>query len=595
VCSYAELDARAAGLAHRLRELGAGPDERVALLVGRNADLPAAVLGVLRAGAAYLPIDPATPARRVGEILADAGAVALVTDAARLAGLDRPPSPPTVVLDRADPLPARQDPGEGPGHSPDNLAYVIYTSGTTGTPKGVMVEHHSVVDFVDAIREAYRITAADRVLQFASLAFDVSVFDIFAALTSGATLVIVDDDTRRDPGRLAAALREHRVTVAELPPAILPMLDPADLPDLRLLSLGGEPFAGSLAAPWTARGVSVFNGYGPTETTVAVTLAECPGEWPDNPPIGRPMANHQALVLDAAGQPSPIGVAGELCIAGPGVARGYLGRPGLTAERFVRNPYGDESRERMYRTGDLARWRPDGALEFLGRVDRQLKVRGYRVEPQEIEAVLADYPGVRAVVVEPYDRPEQERELAAYLQVDGADEPGVSQLRAFLAERLPPYLVPAYYVTLPELPRTRTGKIDRAALPAPGGERPNLGSAYEAPRDEIEKVLAEEIFAPLLEVSNVGVLDNFFELGGSSLAATRLLARITSTFGVRVDLADFFDEPTIAGAAEQVRRGRVDNRPEDRMRRLLERIEDLSDEEAGQFLELLGENPARQP
>jgi amino acid adenylation domain-containing protein len=604
VRSYAELGRRAGGLARRLRELGAGPDERVALLVDRNADLPAAVLGVLGAGAAYVPIDPTTPPRRVSGILDDAGVVALVADATGLAaGFEGPPPLPTVVLDGPEGWPAWQPDGWPAGRPdagrplavPGNLAYVIYTSGTTGTPKGVMVEHRSVVDFVEAIRKAYEITEADRVAQFASLAFDVSVFDIFSALASGATVVVLDDRARRNPDRLVAALREHRVTVAELPPALVPMLDPADLPDLRLLSLGGEPFAGSLAARWTARGVTVFNGYGPTETTVAVTLARCPGQWPDNPPIGRPMAGHQALVLDPAGQPSPVGVAGELCIAGPGVARGYLGRPGLTAERFVRNPYGGGSTERMYRTGDLARWRADGTLELLGRLDRQLKVRGYRVEPQEIEAALATCPEVRAVVVEPYERPGQERELVAYLQLDGTGEPEVSRLRAFLAARLPPYMVPAYYVALPQLPRTPTGKIDRAALPAPGGDRPNLGSAYQAPRDGTEKVLAEEIFAPLLGVSNVGILDNFFELGGSSLAATRLLAQVTSRFGVRVDLADFFDEPTVAGVAEQVRRGRVDDRPEDRMRGLLERIEDLSDEEAEQFLELFGEDPTRQP
>jgi amino acid adenylation domain-containing protein len=597
--SYGELRQLSGELADRLRAGGVTPGDRVGLRVDRSEWLPIAVLAILRAGAAYVPVDPDWPDDRIRTVLDEAGAVLLVSAGSGLPALPElgrpvldPAAPAGDPATPGDPAAARDDAGSGDGAAgPGDLAYVLFTSGSTGRPKGVMVEHRSVVTFVHSIVDAYGITPADRLVQFALPTFDVSVFDLFATLCTGAELVIAGTDECRDPEALQRLLATARVTVAELPPALVPSLDPAALPDLRLLSLGGEPFPGALVDAWAVGGRRVVNGYGPSEATVAVTLGECVAGGPANPPIGRPMPGHRAYVLDEGLRPVPVGVPGELYVAGPQLARGYLGRPDLTAERFRSHPAAADPDARMYRTGDLVRWRPDRQLEFLGRVDRQVKIRGFRIELAEVEGVLAAHPDVRAAVVETVGAEGGPQQLAAYLELPEGVDLTVSAVRSFLADRLPGYMIPAHVVRLDVLPTTATGKVDRAALPVPSDERPELDQGYRPPATEVEHRLATEVFGELLGLSGVGADDDFFELGGSSLQATQLVARVRSGLGADIRLADFFVRPTVAAVAKLVEKAGARSTKTD-LDQMLDRLDDLSDDEAADYLSLLRDSGA---
>ncbi|WP_052680584.1 non-ribosomal peptide synthetase [Streptomyces sp. NRRL F-4428] len=578
---YAALDRWSEAIAHRLRDRGVGHGDPVAVCVARGPAAVAGVLGVLKAGAHYIPVDPAAPAERTRTVLADAKVRhALVDESAQL-------PVPLELVNTGTAAPVREVPSLALSSTPADLAYVLYTSGSSGTPKGVMIEHRSVTHFSRTIAKAYEIKAEDRVLQFAPLTFDVSVFEIFTTLLAGGSLVIATDDERRDPALLQARMREDAVTVAELPPALLPLLDQAALPDLRLVSVGGEAFPGRLVAEWTAGERRFVNGYGPTEATVAVTLMDCTGSYDRNPPIGRPMPGHQAFVLDERLRPVPPGVPGELCVAGPGVARGYLGRPDLTAERFADNPYADgPETARLYRTGDLVRWLPGGNLDFLGRTDRQLKVRGHRIEPGEVEAVLTGHPSVQQAVVVAQPAAGGERMLAAYVTVEqvGAYASEVADaegLRAYTAVRLPGYMVPVV-VVLDELPLTPHGKVDTAALPLPTEQSAQGGTP---PRDAVEEQICRDILTPLLEWQNPDVEGDFFALGGSSLQATIVVSRVRALFGIDIALADFFGRPTVAGLADLVRAAKAEAAGEqDRLLAVFEQIENMSDEEAAALL-----------
>uniref|UniRef100_A0AAU1IA58 Amino acid adenylation domain-containing protein n=1 Tax=Streptomyces sp. NBC_00180 TaxID=2903632 RepID=A0AAU1IA58_9ACTN len=583
---YAALDRWSEAIAHRLRDRGVRHGDPVAVCLGRGPAAVAALLGILKSGAHYVPVDPAAPAERTRTVLADAGVRhALVDDAAQL-------PVPLQLVPAGSAAPVREVPSLTPTSSPADLAYVLYTSGSSGTPKGVMIEHRSVIHFSRAIARAYEIGAGDRVLHFAPLTFDVSVFEVFTTLLAGAELVIATDDERQDPALLQARLRDDAVTVAELPPALLPLLDPARLPDLRLVSVGGEAFPGKLVAEWTAGERRFVNGYGPTEATVAVTLMDCTGAYDRTPPIGRPMPGHQAFVLDERLRPVPPGVPAELCVAGPGIARGYLGRPDLTAERFVTNPYADgPETERLYRTGDLVRWLPGGNLEFLGRTDRQLKLRGHRIEPGEVEAVLVGHPSVQQAVAVAQPTAGGERMLVAYVTVEqvGAYASEVADaegLRAYAAARLPGYMVPVV-VVLDELPLTPHGKVDTAALPLPV----NLAAGGTAPRDAIEEQICRDILTPLLEWPAPDVEGDFFALGGSSLQATIVVSRVRAVFGIDIALADFFGRPTVAGLADLVRTAQTEAAGEqDRLLAVFDQIENMSDDEAAALLSSL-QNP----
>ncbi|RCV59894.1 non-ribosomal peptide synthetase [Marinitenerispora sediminis] len=535
--SYAELRDRVDRLAVVLVESGITRGAFVGVCVHRGAESVVAPLAVMRAGGVYLPLDPAHPRRRLEYMLADSGARLLLAQG-RL--LDAPPEGVRrIPVERADDTaarPVRADLG------PDDAAYLIYTSGSTGRPKGVVVPHRGVADLARTQRERMRVRPDSRVLQFASPGFDAAVFELCMALLNGAALVVPPRE-RLLGDALARTLREHRVTHAVLPPAVLPGLPGADLPDLGTMMVAGEACPGELADTWS-RGRVLLNGYGPTETTVCATMS-APLSGGGTPPLGRAVDGTAVYVLDAGLRPVGPGGVGELYVGGAGLARGYWRRPGLTAERFVADPFGPPG-ARMYRTGDRARVRPDGEPEFAGRTDQQVKLRGHRIEPGEVEAALTALPGVRhAAVVLREDRPGRPR-LVAYVVPSPGAGLAPAGVRAALGRTLPGYMVPSAAVLLDALPTTVNGKIDRAALPAPEAAAP--AEPHSAPRDATEHAIAEE-FAAALGVPRVGIHADFFELGGDSILAARVLSRIEARLGAAADRRALFAHPTVAGLA----------------------------------------------
>ncbi|QMU70574.1 non-ribosomal peptide synthase/polyketide synthase [Streptacidiphilus sp. P02-A3a] len=530
--TYRELASRVDLLAGHLVRLGAGPDRTVALVLPRSLELIAAELAVARAGAAFLPVDPAYPAERRALMLTDAAPAVTLDDLAQVRRLLE-----GTGTDAAPPAPAV---------GPDHTAYVIYTSGSTGTPKGVAVTHRGIGGFTGAAIERYAVRPGDRVLQFSSPSFDASVLELFISVLSGATLVVPPDGPWLGE-ELAAVLEQHRITHSLIPPAALATLPApaAGAPDpLRTLIVGAEACPAGLVDRW-APGRRMINSYGPTEATIVATWTGPLSAGSGTPTIGSALPHTQVYVLDAAMRPLPPGADGELFIGGDGVARGYLNRAGLTAARFVADPFGPPG-ARLYRTGDRARWTADGTLEFLGRLDRQVKLRGFRIEPGEIEAALRQHPDVgEAVVVVREDEPGRER-LVGYVTPAAPERvPDPAALRAAAAEALPAHLVPSVVVVLDALPLTAQHKIDRRALPAP--VRPAAPERTE-PLTARERALAG-IWAEVLGADAVGATDDFFDLGGDSILAARILARIRAELGVRITLRDVFTARSVAGLA----------------------------------------------
>ncbi|HEY4575449.1 MAG TPA: amino acid adenylation domain-containing protein, partial [Thermoanaerobaculia bacterium] len=518
--TYAELNARANRLAHHLRRLGVGPESLVAVCLERTLDLPAALLGVLKAGGAYVPLDPTYPAERLAWVLADSRARVVLTQSslqAALPGLgDR-----TMALDRAD-LSGESAANPQPLGGPESLAYVIYTSGSTGRPKGVAVRQRGAVNFLASMAERPGLAADDVLLAVTTIAFDISVLELFLPLSQGARVELVGREVAADGFRLQERLAASGATVLQATPATWRLLLAAGwpgTPGLKALC-GGEALPPELARELLARTRELWNVYGPTETTVwsaahRLTAADAAGPQPV--PLGRCVANTEIYLLgrfEEGLEPVPAGAAGELYIGGEGLARGYLGRPELTAERFVPDPFAGRPGARLYRTGDLVRRRSrDGALEYLGRVDHQVKIRGFRIELGEIEAVLSAQPAVRECAVVVREDVPGDKRLVAYLALD-TGLTGLEAVQSALRRQLPQYMVPSAFVMLPALPLTPNGKVNRRALPAPDGERHEVESSRE--RSPVEELLAG-IWADLLGVARVEVRESFFELGGHSL------------------------------------------------------------------------------
>jgi amino acid adenylation domain-containing protein len=563
--TYQELNDAADRLARHLRGLGVGPESAVGILLEPSAQLPVAILGVLKAGGAYLALDPQYPPDRVGFLLSDARTPVLITTKG-LAPLAAGGSPThTVLLGDADPLPIGADDPTG-CPEPASAAYVVYTSGSTGQPKGVVIEHRSLVTFAREVAERLQLGAGDRFLQFASPGFDVLAEELFPIWLAGGA-VVIPPPAAVGPGLdLTELIEKERLTVIELPAAYwhewVRQIDRVgrQLPaSLRLVIVGAERVLPERIAMWQRLGVPLMHVYGISETTVSSTFFRLPRNAPAadlrHLPIGTALPSADLQVLDTDLRPVPVGALGELYIGGIGVGRGYLARPGLTAQRFVANPDPSHPGERVYRTGDLVRQRSDGNLEFHSRVDTQIKIRGLRVEPAEIESAVCRHPQVAQAVVAVHEPNPGDRRLVAYLVPQARTRPNITDLRRFLGRELPPYLVPSAFVQLDALPLTENGKVDHDRLPAPGDERPELVEELVLPTTPLEQQLAD-VVAAVLGVTLVGANDNFFELGGDSILAIQVVAR-AQELGITLSPLDLFEHPTIALLAQAAAAGKT--------------------------------------
>ena len=551
--SYRELNEQANRLAHHLIARGVGPDVLVALCLNRSSELIVALLAILKAGGAYVPLDPDYPKERLSFMLED-GRVSIVITTSALSPALPELSAERVLLYQAESF--RVYPSANPLQraGTDNLAYVIYTSGSTGTPKGVTISHRGVIRLVKNTNYA-DFNSTDIFLQFAPVSFDASTFEIWGALLNGARLVIIPSH-RAALEDLADTLIRERVTTLWLTASLFHLMVDQHLDaliQLRQLLAGGDVLSVAHVEKFLAATPAclLINGYGPTENTTFTCCYSIPQDakiaW--SVPIGRPIANTQVYILDPHLNPVPIGIPGELHIGGAGLARGYLNRPELTTEKFIANPFSDEPGARVYKTGDLARYLPDGNIEFLGRLDTQVKVRGFRIELGEIETVLNQHPGVKVCAVLAREDAPGDKRLVAYVVGHKAPAPG--ELRNFLREKLPEYMLPTSFIMLDHLPLTPNGKLDRKALPTPEDSRPDLDALYVAPRTPTEETLAV-IWAEVLKLENIGIHDNFFDLGGHSLLATQVISRIRKTFNIQLPLRSLFEMPTVEALSAEV-------------------------------------------
>ncbi|MCU1267649.1 MAG: amino acid adenylation domain protein [Acidobacteria bacterium] len=549
--TYDELNTRANKLARYLQRLGVGPEQRVGICLPRSRDMIVAVLATLKAGGAYVPLDPVYPLARLAFTLEDADACLLLTND-ELAGTLPETKARKLSLDSERTLIEQEDAANAPSQvRPENLAYVIYTSGSTGMPKGVAIEHRSTVAFLFWALATFTEAELAGVLLSTSLCFDLSVFEMFAPLCMGGKVILVENALQL-PGLLSGEV----TLVNTVASAMTELVRINGIPNsVRTVCLAGEPLLKSLVEGIYAQSQvrQVLNLYGPSEDTTYSTYVRLAPDLVDEPSIGCPVANTSAYVLDAHLQPVPVGVPGELHLSGAGLARGYLQRPDLTAEKFVPDPFNSNAGARMYKTGDLARYQTDGTIQFLGRLDHQVKLRGYRIELGEIEAALREHPATKDTVVIVRDSPNGNRELIAY--VAAADKSDlVAELRGLLKTKLPDYMVPGYFVVLDVLPLTPNGKIDRRALPSPDRTRPEFLPSRSAPRNQVEEQLAA-IWKDVIELDQVGVNDDFFEVGGHSLLAVRLLAEIEKAFGQKIPLVSLFRHTTIESLAQLLSNG----------------------------------------
>ncbi|MFI5757224.1 amino acid adenylation domain-containing protein [Streptomyces sp. NPDC051569] len=567
--TYAELDGRANLLAHTLAEAGIGAESLVAVCVERSADLVVALLAVLKRGAAFVPLEPSLPAERVAVITGDARVAAVVVQQSRTDRLDDLGVP-------LIPVPAEGSAPNAPqtAVTPNQAAYVYYTSGSTGTPKGTVIDHLCAAGRLEWLGRRYGLQPGDRVIHKTPLIFDVAIWEIFGPLSAGATVLMADPGAESDVVHLSRLLSTERTVFAHFVPSMLKaylnLAPEVDCPDLRWVQLSGEAAGTRLLEQFSERfGAELHNLYGQTETSEVAGWEGRSYDGQGGLPIGRQIGIYRLFVLDEALRPVPHGVPGELCVSGTGgLARGYLGRPGLTAERFVPHPYPVDAGERLYRTGDLVTVDGDGQIHYLGRVDDQVKIRGCRVETGEVEAVLAGHPAVRECAVTVFKGEEGDNQLAAYVVGDAWD---VESLAAHAEAKLPGFMLPAVYIPLDELPHTPSGKLDRLRLPAPTLEDLQARVSDDAPQNSLEEQVAV-LWQEVLGVEKIGRTDSFFSVGGNSLKSLQLLNRVNSTFGVQVAVREFFATPTIEGVAAGVEKA------------LTELVAGLTDEEAARLL-----------
>ena len=576
--TYADLDSGAESVAAWLRNQGIAGERLVGICADRSIAMIVAILGVLKAGGAYLPLDPQYPSDRLAFMVEQARA-SLVLAQHGTANLFAGAGVRVESLEGARAATDGRALARRPDISPRGLAYVIFTSGSTGRPKGVMIEHRGLRNLALAQAEAFSVAAGSRVLQFASTSFDASVSEMFSTFVAGGPLYLLARDELL-PGALERALRRLAISVVTLPPSLLTVLSPDALPDLRTVVSAGEACTPDIVRRW-AVGRRFINAYGPTETTVCATLGETSG--PEGAAcIGRPIRNVRAVVRDALGNSVGPGAVGELWIGGVGVARGYVGRPDLTAERFRPDSSGGMVGERLYRTGDQVRQLENGLFEYVGRIDDQIKLRGYRIEPAEIESLLVQQPGVSQAVVALREEQGGNASLVAYVCSEGTTTPDLGGIREALQAKLPAYMIPNAFVTLSELPRTPTGKVDRQALPAP--DAADLPQRGRAPRGPIEQKIAE-IWREILDMDVVGADEDFFWLGGHSLLAAQMLAEAGVAIGVELSFGILFStEATVASLAQRVCTEIVENSDQKAFEDTYGWVEGLSEEKAESLL-----------
>ena len=559
--TYKTLNEKANQLAHYLQDMGVGAEVLVGICAEKGEHMIVAILAVLKAGGAYVPIDPGYPQQRISYMVQDAYLPIVLTtsqSAPILHGLGAA----LIVLDEQwdeIDLQSKDTPRSQAG--PFNTAYVIYTSGSTGRPKGILLAHQGLCNLIISSNQISKISAASRILQFASFSFDVSVWETFMALVAGGALCLGGKSAVFSSDELIERINRHRVTVALLPPSLLRLVGPEQMPTLRTVIAVGEKCSSSAVKLWSGTERDFFNDYGPAECTITVTtyLTSQLDEGQD-PPIGRTLANTQTYLLDDNLEPVPVGVLGEIHIAGVGLARGYLNQPDLTAEKFIPNPFSSEPGGRMYRTGDLGRYRRDGNILFAGRADHQVKIRGFRIEIGEIESCLTQHPGVQQNTVIIREDLGGGPRLVAYLICESGATVSNAELRAFISERLPNYMIPTAFVVLDAWPLSPNGKIDHKALPAPSDIR-TQDATPARPLTEVEKALAE-IWQQLLGVDGLRAEDNFFEVGGHSLLATMLVSRIRERFGVDLPLVVLFEQSTLAEIAAAISAGMLSQDPQ---------------------------------
>jgi amino acid adenylation domain-containing protein len=557
--TYHELNIRANQVAHYLRKRGVGPDVAVGICMERSVELVVALLAILKAGGAYVPLDPGYPSERLAFMLEDSSAPVLVTQHQLLSRLPRPHAQVLCLDNESDSSKiARESEGNPLNEvSTENLAYIIYTSGSTGRPKGVMMPHRAVCNHLFWYQEQFQITPEDRILQKTAISFDPSVTEFFSPLLAGAPVVLARPDGQRDSAYLVEAIIQQRITIIQLVPALLQMLllepDFGKCTSLRYVTCGAEALPVADQERFQAAlPIDLYNIYGPTETCIDATLWPCQSDSKQaSVPIGRPIANVQTYVLDSYLQPVPIGVPGELYIGGAGLARGYMNRPELTAERFIRDPFSPDPQARLYKTGDRVRYRTDGAIEFLGRVDQQVKLRGFRVELGEIEAVLRQHPAVQeALVMLREDLPGDKR-LVAYVVDQEPETVSIENLQTYLEAQLPGYMLPSAFVVLKTLPLNANGKVDYAALPQLDYSRRILEKEFAAPHTSLEKEIAV-CWSQVIGIDQIGLHDNFFDLGGHSLLIMQIISRLRATLQVEIPLRSFLEAPTVRQLAQHI-------------------------------------------